>query len=289
MYPCCFQNLPAGISAVLFKRCLWGFSTRQLRLPFCKSVSNRWVEWRDGHKFWAEMSLPHFGDAARLGYPVICFIPQSCAHVYVFGWNGLMLLLFLARVFVCVDTHWRQSPWLSPGLDQLHSSNTLSSFEKKNNSWKHIKWSREINSVRPTLSDGWLVLFPVAFRDLGFNDLTELPPSIFGSLILLEELYILFCCCCCCCGDTFYFFAHPGPARCPGSINALEQFSFWIWPCNFSVEGVEIKAQVVVGNGAWDWAQPWLFDRFHLLLFSEISILTTWQSCRPESWTPWLC
>ena len=45
--------------------------------------------------------------------------------------------------------------------------------------------------MQPTLSDGWLVLFLVAFRDLRVNDLTELPPGIFDSLTSLQVLYVL--------------------------------------------------------------------------------------------------
>ena len=37
---------------------------------------------------------------------------------------------------------------------------------------------------------------------------------------------------------------------------SLSNWFSWIWPCNFSVEGVQVKALVVVGNGAWDWANP---------------------------------
>ena len=45
--------------------------------------------------------------------------------------------------------------------------------------------------MRPTLSDGWLFLFLVAFRQLDLNDLTELPPGIFDSLALLTVLYVV--------------------------------------------------------------------------------------------------
>ena len=35
------------------------------------------------------------------------------------------------------------------------------------------------------------ISFLVAFRDLSLNDLTSLPPGIFDSLALLEDLYVL--------------------------------------------------------------------------------------------------
>ena len=54
-----------------------------------------------------------------------------------------------------------------------------------------MEWRRMINSVRPTVSDGWPFLFLVGFRDLNFNDLTELPPAIFDSLASLTFLYVL--------------------------------------------------------------------------------------------------
>ena len=45
------------------------------------------------------------------------------------------------------------------------------------------------------------------------------------------------------------------------------------------------------GGGQWGMrlSQPWILDRFHLLSFSEASHLTSWQSCRSASSTPWLC
>ena len=45
------------------------------------------------------------------------------------------------------------------------------------------------------------------------------------------------------------------------------------------------------GGGQWGMrlSQPWILDRFHLLSFSEASDLTSWQSCRSASSTPWLC
>ena len=63
-------------------------------------------------------------------------------------------------------------------------------------------------------------------------------------------------------------------------LNSVMQFSNWgNWSQNSS------------SDGQWcvRLSQPWLFDRFHLLSFSEISDLTTCQSCRPASSTPWLC
>ena len=62
---------------------------------------------RDGHRFWAEMSLLlflfRFADVISLGYQLICFAAQSCIYVYIV-WHELILLLFLFfRIFARVD------------------------------------------------------------------------------------------------------------------------------------------------------------------------------------------
>ena len=65
------------------------------------------------------------------------------------------------------------------------------------------------------------ISFLVAFRDLDFNDLAELPPGIFDSLTSLKDLYVLSLV-----AETsfvfsllepdvfFFFFVRLGPARC---------------------------------------------------------------------------
>ena len=71
---------------------------------------------------------------------------------------------------------------------------------------------------------------------------------------------------------------------------SLSHWFSWIWSCNVSVEGGWNQSS---GSSGGQWgvrvSQPWLFDRFHLLLLSENSVTTTWQSCRPAFSTPWLC
>ena len=62
----------------------------------------------------------------------------------------------------------------------------------------------------------------IAFRDLGLNDLIELPPDIFDSLTLLEKMYVLSLV-----AETFFLFLHsPWPARCLCSMDELEQLIF---------------------------------------------------------------
>ena len=46
------------------------------------------------------------------------------------------------------------------------------------------------HEIEPTLNI-YSISSLVAFRDLSFNDLTELPPGIFDSLALLTRLYVL--------------------------------------------------------------------------------------------------
>ena len=51
-------------------------------------------------------------------------------------------------------------------------------------------WWTMRREIKPTLTI-WSIWLAAAFRQLNFNDLTELPPGIFDSLALLTQLYVL--------------------------------------------------------------------------------------------------
>ena len=76
----------------------------------------------------------------------------------------------------------------------------------------------------------------VAFRDIDSNELTELPPGIFDSLALLTELYVLSLV-----AKTSFARSLP-PSLCSIQLHPEQLLSCLIWPCNFPVEPVAIKA-----------------------------------------------
>ena len=57
------------------------------------------------------------------------------------------------------------------------------------------------HEIEPTLNTFRFHLLLLSFRLADDNDLTELPPGIFDSLTLLEDLYVLLAGC----GDIFCF------------------------------------------------------------------------------------
>ena len=158
--------------------------------------------------------------------------------------------------------------------------------------------------IEPTLTI-WSTWSLVPFRDIGFNDLTELPPGIFDSLALLEELYVLslvvetsFVSCLPC--PAWYFglaplftLAQQDIARWSLClIDELEQLIFLNLAMQLSSWASSSQSSGSGGQWGLRLSQSQLFDRFHLLLLSEISITTAWQSCRPASstrWLFWLC
>ena len=86
------------------------------------------------------------------------------------------------------------------------------------------QWGREIEPILTI----WSISSLVPFRDLGFNGLTELPPGIFDSLALLEDLYVLSLV-----AETS--FVSPSTLA-QWNASALwmsvSNWFSWIWPCN---------------------------------------------------------
>ena len=129
------------------------------------------------------------------------------------------------------------------------------------------KWSMRLSQPLDIRS----ISFLVAFRFLGSNELTELPPGIFDPLASLTFLYalsrvaeapfassILE-------PDIFFFFVRLSPARC----SRIEPLLYgWAWPILLhlatQLSSVESWSQSSSGGDEWDmrfW-QPWIMVEF---------------------------